>query len=131
MCVIIITNYFSVVVQLFSCLFTEVPIGKRPEFVPQSYLAEVNKTVRLKCAFTNWYASWRMIWYMHGKVIRPRMNTRFQIVIGKSSFLVIKDVQKGDAGIFECAASNAFGSVSKKMNLTVTGMFFFGFCISV
>ena len=68
-----------------------------------------------------------MTWYMHGEVIHPRMNVRFRIVIGKSSSLVIKDVQKEDSGIFECVASNAFGSVNKKFNLSVVGMFFFGF----
>ena len=112
--------------MMFFSLFTAaaVPIGK-PEFVPQSYLTEVGKTVHLKCAFTSWHVNWNMKWYMHGKVIQPRVNGRFGIVIGKSSSLVIKDVQKEDSGIFECVASNAFGSVNKKFNLTVVGMFFF------
>ena len=109
-------------VNRWSSIFLDVPTGK-PEFVPETRQAKVGENVRLKCALTDWHVSWRMIWYGNGEMIRPRMDSRFRLVIGKSSFLVINDVRKGDAGIFECVSSNAFGTVSKKFKLTVVGKF--------
>ena len=84
---------------------------------------EVGKLARLKCDFFNWKKEWKMDWYFGGKLIRVRKNKRFRKRDGESSVLKIKNLQKEDAGVYECVALNKYGKASRKVNLTVTSKF--------
>ncbi|XP_028416303.1 fibroblast growth factor receptor 3-like [Dendronephthya gigantea] len=99
---------------------TEIHAGKI-EFAPDSYVADIGGTVRLKCAFTDWRVKWVMTWYKRGQILQLTTNGRIRSLVGKSSFLVIRHAQKDDAGIYECVASNEFGTVKRKLELTVRG----------
>ncbi|XP_028403298.1 fibroblast growth factor receptor 4-like isoform X3 [Dendronephthya gigantea] len=98
----------------------EIEAGK-PKFAPDSYVADIGGTVRLKCAFTDWRVEWTMTWQKYGEILQLPTNGRIQSVVGKSSFLVIEHAQKNDTGIYECVASNEFGTVKRELELTVQG----------
>ena len=100
--------------------------GEKPRLVNNDtgkLTMEVGKLARLKCDFFNWKKEWKMDWYFGGKLIRVRKNKRFRKRDGESSVLKIKNLQKEDAGVYECVASNKYGKASRKVNLTVTGKF--------
>ena len=84
---------------------------------------EVGQTAHLKCNFFTWKSEWKITWKVNGKVVRIKKKTRFRQRNGKSSLLRIKKVVKADSGIYECIASNDYGSVSKLLNLTIVGKF--------
>ena len=83
----------------------------------------MGKTVRLECDVLNWEHGWAMAWYRNGIIVMSGNDKRFQIENGKSSFLRIDEVQSDDAGMYQCVASNKYGSISKRQNLTVIGGF--------
>jgi hypothetical protein len=60
---------------------------------------------------------------VNGKVIQMEKKKRFRQRNGKTAKLRIKKVINEDSGIYECVASNDYGSVSKRLNLTVVGTF--------
>ena len=94
----------------------------KPKLVDKSINSmklEVSQTARLKCNFLSWKPEWKMVWKVNGKVVQIRNNKRFRQRNGKSSLLKIKGVVKADSGMYECIASNDYGSVSKLLNLTV------------
>ena len=62
-----------------------------------------------------------MKWKVDGKKIQIKQEKRFRQRNGKSSLLRIKFVQNNDSGMYECVASNDYGIVSRKLNLTVVG----------
>ena len=62
-----------------------------------------------------------MTWRLHGKAIPVRKHKRFRQKDGKNSLLRIRNVQKKDAGVYECVASNKYGWDSGRLNLTVSG----------
>ena len=64
-----------------------------------------------------------MIWKVNGKVVKIKKNKRLRQRNGRSSLLRIKEVVKADSGMYQCIASNDYGSVSKLLNLTVVGRF--------
>ena len=106
----------------FSALLT----GDKPKLVDRSTGAvtfEAGQTARLKCNFLSWKPEWKMVWKVNGKVVQMRKNKRFRQRNGKSSLLRIKRVVKADNGMYECIASNDYGSVSRLLNLTVVGKF--------
>ena len=84
---------------------------------------EVGQTGRLKCEFLSWKPEWKMVWKVNGEVIEIRNNKRFRQRNGRSSLLRIKGVVTEDSGMYECIASNDYGSVSRLLNLTVVGKF--------
>ena len=81
----------------------------------------MGQTARLKCLFYNWNSKWNMTWYLHGKAIPVKKHKRFRQKDGKKSLLRIKNVQKEDAGMYKCVASNKYGWDSGRLNLTVSG----------
>ena len=85
---------------------------------------EASQTARLKCNFLFWKPEWKMVWKINGKIVQIKKNKRFRQRNGESSLLKIKGVVKADSGMYECIASNDYGSVSKLLNLTVVGNFF-------
>ena len=98
--------------------------GNKPKLVDKStgsLTLQVSQTARLKCNFLSWKREWKLVWKVNGKVVQIKKNKRFRQRNGKSSLLRIKRVVKADSGMYECIASNDYGSVSKLLNLTVVG----------
>ena len=98
----------------------------KPKLLDQrtdSSTLEVGQTARLKCNFLSWKPEWKMVWKVNGKVIQIGKNKRLRQRNGRSCLLRIKEVLKKDSGMYECIASNDYGSVSKLLNLTVVGKF--------
>ena len=98
--------------------------GDKPKLLDKStglLTLEVGQTTRLKCNFLSWKPEWKMVWKRNGKLVQIRNNRRFRQRNGMSSLLRIKAVVKADSGVYECIASNDYGSVSKLLNVTVVG----------
>ncbi|XP_028414936.1 fibroblast growth factor receptor 2-like [Dendronephthya gigantea] len=100
-------------------------VGQKPRLVDTataSFVAEVGKIVRLKCDFYTWEKEWTMTWYKDGAIIPVKRKSRFRSRTGEACMLRIKNVRKEDVGTYRCLAQNKYGTASKLMNLTVSGV---------
>lgn len=99
-------------------------VSSQPRFTvePQDQLVDEGSFASLDCLVIG-SPQPVISWSKNGLPYKPELNS----VVSSNSTIQIFVVSSKDVGIYECVASNEFGTVSKRASITVIGNLDFKF----